>query len=109
LQGALAALLLQLRHQALVVVALLAAAEGVEAGVALAHPEVGPALGELGDAAPFHRRFIAQQPSQLLFGLGAVEGHAAAIAELAGAAGASKAFAQAPGFGVGFKADLHVR
>ena len=108
-QRALAALLLQLRHQSLLVVALLAAAEGVEAGIALAHPEVSPALRELRNAAAFHWSLIAQQPGQLVLGWRAAQSDATAIAELARTAGAGKAFAQAPGCGVGFKTDLHLR
>ena len=88
-----AALLLQLLHQALVVVALLVAAEWVEAGLPLAHPKMGPALGKLGNPAPFHRCVEPQQLGELIFCFWAVECDSLAITQLAGATSTGKPFA----------------
>ena len=99
---------LQLLHQPAVVVALLAALERIVAGVALPHPEVGPALRQLGDAAPLHRGVVPQQLREALLSGGAAQGWAAAATQLAGATGPGEAFAQLPQLPSGLEADLDV-
>ena len=108
LQGCGAARLLQLLHQQPQVVGLGARRQGVSAGVALAHPQMGPAQGQLGDAAPLDGARHLQQGGQPGFGAAALQACAAVAAQLAGAAGPGKAFAQLPGLAAGFKAQLHL-
>ncbi len=60
LQGGTAAPLLQLIQQSIQVVAVAAAGQRIGTRLPLPHPEVGPALGQLGDAAALHRCFHPQ-------------------------------------------------
>jgi hypothetical protein len=108
-QGGRWALLLELLHQPLQVVASARPAEQIAAGFPLAHPEMGPALGELANASPFDGPIHPEQGRQLLFGRRTAKGNAAGVAELAGATGSGKAFAQIPGVAACLKAHLHLR
>ena len=109
LQGGTAAPLLQLIEQSIQVVAVAAAGQGIGTRLPLAHPEVGPALGQLGDAAALHRPFHPQQFRQPLLGCGTAEAGAYPIGQLHGATAAGKALAQQPAATLGFKADFHLR
>ena len=109
LQGGTAAPLLQLIEQSIQVVAVAAAGQGIGPRLPLPHPEVGPALGQLGDAAALHRRFHPQQFRQPLLCGGTAEAGADPIGQLHGATAAGKALAQQPATALGFKADLHLR
>ena len=108
-QGGRWSLLLELLHQPLQVVGRARPAEQVAAGLPLAHPEMGPALGELANASAFDGPIHPEQGGEPLFGGGTAEGNAAGVAELAGATGSGKAFAQLPGAAACLKANLHLR
>ena len=100
---------MQLLQQPLVVVALRFALQGIESRVPLAHPEVGPALGQLGNSSTFDGPLEAEQASQLLFRGGTAMGLALLVAQLTGSPGARKAFAQGPTLSLGGKAELDLR
>ena len=108
-QGGGWSLVLELLHQPLQVVGRARPAEQVAAGLPLAHPEMGPALGELANAASFDGPIHAEQGGQPFFGGGTAEGNPAGVTELAGATGSGKAFAQQPGASACLKANLHLR
>ena len=57
---------------------------------------MAPALGQLAVPAALNRPLHAQQAGQLLLGGSPLQGYAAVAAQLAGATGAGKAFAQLP-------------